>query len=117
MKKKLFILLLSLMLFISVADAQVGIRTSGLLAIDAVVLAVRSYFYGIEIITDGTNSAKVIVYDKATAAPGTIIFQGTVTGTSNFGGALFIQPVEMMNGIYVDMTGTGMSYIVYYKIR
>ncbi len=117
MKKKLFILLLSMILFISVADAQVGIRTSGLKAADAVVLAVRSYFYGIEIITDGTNSAKVIVYDMATAAPGTIIFQGTVAGASNFGGALFIQPVEMMNGIYVDMTGTGMNYIVYYKIR
>ncbi len=117
MKKKIFILLLSMILFVSVADAQVGLRTSGKLAADAVVLTVKAYFHGIEIITDGTNSAKVIVYDMATAAPGTIIFEGTVPGTSNFGGVLFIQPVEMTKGIYVDMTGTGMSYIVYYKIR
>lgn len=117
MKKKILFILVFLFLFASLANAQVGLRTSGVKAADAVILAVRGYFYGIEIITDGTNSAAVIVYDNATAASGTVVFKGTVPGASNFGGALFIQPVEMFNGIYVDMTGTGMNYIVYYKIK
>ena len=118
MKKKLLIVLLFLLLFVSLGDAQTrGLRTSGVKAVDAVILAVRGYFHGIEIITDGTNSANVIVYDNATTAAGTIVFQGTVEGASNFGGVLFIDPVEMMNGIYINMTGTGMSYIVYYRVK
>lgn len=118
MKKKIiFIVLLSLILFTSVAQAQKGMRTSGLKTEDAAILARPGYFHGIEIITDGTNDASVIVYDNVSAASGTIIFQGTIKGTNNFGGVIFIDPVEMFNGIYIDMTGVGMSYIVYYRVK
>jgi len=118
MKKKLLIVLLFLLLFVSLGDAQTrGLRTSGVKAADAVILAVRGYFHGIEIITDGTNNASVIVYDNASTASGTVIFQGTILGANNFGGVIFIDPVEMFNGIYIDMTGTGMSFIVYYRVK
>lgn len=118
MKKKIIlIVLLSLVLLTSLAYAQRGMRTLGLQTADKAILARPGYFHGIEIITDGTNDASVIVYDNASAASGTIVFQGTIKGINNFGGVIFIDPVEMFNGIYIDMTGTGMSYIIYYRVK
>ena len=118
MKKKIvLIVLLSLILFTSISYAQKGMRTSGIKTEDMAILARPGYFHGIEIITDGTNNASVIVYDNASAASGTVIFQGTILGANNFGGVIFIDPVEMFKGIYIDMTGTGMSYIVYYRVK
>lgn len=70
-------------------------------------------FAGILVVTDGSNDAKVIVYDN-TEASGTVKWETTVTGSDHYGGGLFPFPVHMENGIYVDVTGTGASYIPFY---
>jgi len=69
-------------------------------------------FGGILVITDGTNNAKVIVYDN-TAANGTVKWEMTVKGDEHYGGA-FPPPIEMDNGYHVAVTGTGASYIPFY---
>jgi len=99
----------------NVIGAQDHLRSSGLETSDAAVVAAKCLFYGVEIITDGTNAASIIVYDNASAASGTEVFKGTVAGANNFGGVTFEHPVEMFNGIFVDVSGTGAAYIVYWK--
>lgn len=68
---------------------------------------------GVVIQPDGTNAASVIIYDNASAASGTKLFQGRVTATASQ--AVFGIEVPASNGIYVDLTGTGVEIMVYYK--
>lgn len=75
----------------------------------------EGYLTGCLIVTNGTNDADIIVYDNATTASGTILWQGKVAGASNFGGATWEIPVRYNNGIYVNVTGTGATYIIYYR--
>jgi len=117
MKRKIaLIVFLSLVIF-SLSYAQVGLRTTGLKTTSQAILARTGYFYGIEVITNGSDSSAVIVYDNASAAAGTVIFQGTIAGSSNFGGAIFNVPIEVKNGIYVSITSASPNYIVYYKVK
>ena len=114
MKKWIVLLLL---LFCLPAFAFEGAVSSGEQTADAAIYADAAWLTGIWVITDGTNDAKVIVYDNASAASGTVIGEITITGSGNFGGRDFPFPVKMYNGIYVDVTGTGASYIIEYTVR
>ena len=93
-------------------SASSGEQTS-----DGAVATIGGYIAGVEIITDGTNDVKLILYDNASAASGTVLFEGTVLGGSHFGGRVWSYPVIYDNGIYADITGTGASYIVEYIDR
>ena len=73
---------------------------------------------GVIIDTNGTNDAHVLVYDDtadnetATA----VLFNMTITGTDDRGGAIFPMPVVAVNGLYLDFDGcTGCSAEVYYQ--
>lgn len=77
------------------------------------ILTGTGYVMSVLIITNGTNDAKVILYDN-TAASGKVIFEGTVTGSEHFGGKNWDFPVKIHTGIYVAITGTGASAIVEY---
>ena len=70
-------------------------------------------FCGILIVTNGSNDASVIVYDNASTASGTELFKGTIAAASNFGGGFVYSTA--VKGIYVDVSGTGAAYIVYYR--
>jgi hypothetical protein len=113
MKKTIIISMIVLMLTISIAIAKEW-RTYGLAEItaDGAAMTELCYIGYVEIITDGTNDAKVILYDNASAASGTVIFEGTVTGSCHFGGHEWTNPRRCANGIYVDITGTGASCII-----
>ncbi len=100
----------------SVAFGQ-GLQSSGLKTSSAAIVPGPCFFYGVEIITDGTNPATVIVYDHASAASGTEAFKGTVAGTNNFGGILNAMPVNMQYGIYATVSGTGAAFIIYYRSK
>lgn len=114
MKRVFAILAVLLIAFPAFAAPIGGCNSSGLKTSDAAVLASPGWFCGVEIVTDGTNAATVIVYDNASAASGTVLFKGTVAGASNFGGATYDIPVRAPNGIYVDVTGTNAAYIIYF---
>lgn len=78
------------------------------------ISAVPSFLTGVQIITDGTNNAKLILYDNASAASGTVLLEMTIVGANNYGGRNWTFPIVCSNGIYAAVTGTGASYIVEY---
>lgn len=87
---------------------------SGEQTADKAVCGVRCAITAIYIITDGTNDAKLVIYDNASAGSGTVVHEQTVKGSDHYGGLVLPFPKQMENGIYCDVTGTGASYIIDY---
>lgn len=87
---------------------------SGELTSNTLVRTGETGLVGVLINTDGTNDAAVVVYDN-TAASGTVVFKETVNGAENFGGIIFGNtPILAETGLYMTITGTGASCILYY---
>lgn len=63
--------------------------------------------------SDGTNDATAILYDNASAATGTKVFEGGVAGGDEARPFDFADAVRFKNGLYLDITGTGASVIVH----
>ena len=112
----LFLVIIFLLLTASFSDSQMRLRSSGLRIADAAILARSGIFGGILVITDGTNNASVIIYDNATTNTGTEVWKMTVLGAENYGGGMLTNPVVVTKGIYVDVSGTGAAYIIYYAM-
>lgn len=87
--------------------------SSGEKTTDAAIVNGKGLLCGIHVITDGTNDATVIVYDNTSAA-GTKLFEAVVAGANDAQLFDFSVPVKAQIGIYVDVSGTGASYIVYF---
>jgi len=73
---------------------------------------------GVIIDTNGTNNGTALVYDDVadneTATK--VLFNMTVTGGDNRGGAVFPLPIASMTGLYLDFNGcTGCTAEVYYQ--
>lgn len=89
--------------------------SSGLQNADAAIAARPARLLGLQVVGDGTNAATVVVYDNASAASGTVLAKVVVdAGLVEAHPALPIGGVCANKGIYVDVTGTGAEYIVYY---
>ena len=88
--------------------------SSGLKNVSAPLLKSPGRITGILLITDGSNDASITIHDSDKLAEGTILFKGTISGPSNFGGATFEIPVRAKRGIYARLEGTGASYVIYY---
>jgi len=120
MKKLIAILAVSLLLFGAVAayadpmDNFVYGLSSGEQVSSAAVATGASLITGVLVLTDGTNAGTIIVYDNTSAA-GTKVFEAVVTGASNFGGATFEIPIYCATGIYGAISGTGASFIIWYR--
>jgi hypothetical protein len=97
------------------SSAVYACQSSGLLSADAAVSTAGGQLCGVLIVTDGSNDATVIVYNNASAASGNVLFKGKVAGAANFGGATWETTIRYNAGLYVDVTGTGAAYILYYK--
>ena len=87
---------------------------SGEKTADAVIVAEQCWITALEVISNGTNDARVILYDNASAASGEVVWECTVVGADNYGGRVWTNPRRCDNGIYADVNGTGASYIVEY---
>jgi hypothetical protein len=115
MKKRLIlVILVATLLFVFPALAFQGSVSSGEKTSSSAIYAGSAWITGVEVITDGTNDAKLILYDNATAATGKVILEMTVIGSANFGGREPGFPPHCYNGIYGAITGTGASFIVEY---
>ena len=69
------------------------------------------------IITNGSDDATVILYDKPSAtgiAAGNKVWEATVPAASQYGGRNWTFPVSCSSGIYCTISGTGASAIVEY---
>ena len=72
--------------------------------------------FGVQAVTDGTNDAVVIGYNKPTSsgiAAGNKVFEFTVVGANNYGGRNFTpKGIRCDAGLYVTISGTGASVII-----
>lgn len=92
-------------------------QSNGLQTASGLVAAHPLQLTALEIITDGTHDVTVTAYDNdEAAASGTVLFQGTLKGPANFGGAEWEKPVIATKGLYIAMSGTGGKYIGYTEI-
>ncbi len=71
---------------------------------------------GVIVRTDGTNDVTITLHDNASSALGTVLLDILIPGADKIGGALFGQiPVLAEQGIFLTLSGTGGSVIVYYR--
>ena len=116
MKTRLLIITLILLLIPNLSFAIEGAISSGEQTADAQIATGNGFLTAVQVITDGTNDAKIIIYDN-TAASGKVLNEFTINGGSHFGGREPLFPPEFHNGLRVDVSGTGASYILEYIPR
>ena len=92
-------------------------KSSGEKTADALIVTGKGILAGVQLISDLTNDVTLIVYDN-TAASGTKLYERVLDVSVEGFGKLEELPgagVRADNGIYADVTGTGASYILYYR--
>lgn len=94
-----------------------AVKCSDLKDASAVVKASAGTLWGIEVTTDGTNTATVTVYDSATATTvgKTVLSYVLVAGAARFDGHDWSHGVACSQGLYVTLSGTGAKFILYYS--
>ena len=114
MKKLLCILAMVLMLAGAV-QAQDFVISSGMTTTDRLIATGACQYYGMMIVS-GASTAVVSIYDSTTIS-GTTIAKGNCPIAS--GQCLLDLPfgVQVFNGIYADVTGTGAAYTVFYRCK
>ena len=89
-------------------------------ATPAAAYAGPCYLHGVQLISNGINDPKVILYDDPDSANGTVLvemsFDVSVSGLFTQTFAL-PKPIRCDNGIWVVPSGTGATAIVYYEER
>lgn len=88
-------------------------RSSGVINTDTLLFTGKNRVNALTVLTDGTNAATVDLKDGTTSS-GTIKVTGKCVGASLVNHFLFEKPVYFENGIYIDLTGTGATCIVYF---
>ena len=91
--------------------------SSGSKTSDTAILAQPGKLTGVILNADGSNSATAVLYDSKSAASGTVLARLQVpSGSAHlFEDFTLLGGVVANNGIYLDISGTGASCIVYYQ--
>lgn len=98
-------------------------KSSGRKTSDGAIRTTPGYLCGVVIETDGNSDhdATVLVWDIASGTSGTAttdeLFKMIVEGGDWRGGAIFAKPIAYSKGMYVDVTGTGAAYTIYYMAQ
>jgi len=91
-------------------------KTSGEKTADAIIATGKAIITGVNLISNETNDPRVIIYDGVTAA-GNKLFEASldvsIEGFARY--YTFEGGVKCNTGIYVDVNGTGASYIIHFK--
>jgi len=104
------IILLSLPIFVFAES-----RSSYELTADTQIFSRGGELCSILVMTDGSNDGTVILYDVNSVndiASTNKLVEIKVKGADNYGGRIWAHPVRFSNGVYADVTGTGVSFIV-----
>lgn len=90
--------------------------SSDLKSADAAICAGPCVLVGIVLLTT-TAASSVVLYDNASAASGRVVAKiQDEAGTALRSNSQFpMSPVNCLNGIYADVSGTGANYIVYFQ--
>lgn len=92
------------------------VTSSDLKSADAAISAIGAYLHGVMLISDGTNTASITIYDNATAASGLVLAKISIAATTAAPTYVtFNNPVSANKGIFADVSGTGANYIVYFS--
>ena len=115
-----FIIVMMLMLFGASAYAGDYCISSGTKAVAGGNVAISTEagakLCGVIITTNGVDNAVIEIWDNATAASGTALFNMTVVGADLRGGVLFPYPISSSNGLFLDFnTCTVCTVTVYYR--
>jgi len=93
-------------------------KSSGHLTASAVVCDRPCVLTGIQIYTNATNAATLVVYDSATASTiGKVLFKGidnAVATSPGWTSRDWAFPVECKNGLYATISGTAAGFVVEY---
>lgn len=114
LKRILTALVLLSFLFVLPVWAFQGSQSSGEQTASKAILADAGWITGIQVITDGTNDAKLIIHNNATAASGTVVVEKSTVGASLSSSRDLAFPVFCHNGIYATISGTDASYVIEY---
>ena len=123
MKKRLFLLICPVILGLVYSGPALEIDNmipSPTKTASAAIITEAGFFYGLTIVTDGTNTATVDVYDNASGASGTKLIPTWIvpsSATSRVQTYNLYPPVIVANGIYVNLSVAGggtASYMAYY---
>lgn len=117
MKKKVLLLVIAFILLLSFsASAQVRYTYSqGLKTASAVISRYPCVVTDLAVFTDGTNTVTVTLYNSSTATTTnkTVLAKAVVLGTSLAGGIFIPVPIKATEGVYMTLSGTDGSTIVY----
>lgn len=117
--KKVFCLAIALILMSGMAYAAEVQPRSGVKTADALVTTGSGTFAGILVVTDGSNTCTVTVYDNTSAASTKLMPTVIVPAAASYGMAYaFNPPLPYYTGIYVDITTSGTcSFDVYFQAK
>ncbi len=87
--------------------------SSGVKSASAAISSVPALLVGFSVTTNGTDNATLTLYDNASSASGTVIGQATVLGSQMNYNLAYNIPVKASNGIYLSLSGTGATALVF----
>ena len=92
-------------------------RSSGDLGVSAAsIRATKAILTGVSLTCDATTDSTVTIYDNASAASGTLVYNcrldASVDGVHNID---ILPDIYCKNGLFVTVTGTSAVAIVYFK--
>ena len=89
-------------------------KSSGLKTADGVIATGKTILTGVQVLSNLTADATLVLYDNATAASGNELFKVQLSGTLD---STYYSDINVRcdNGIYADVTGAGAAYIVHFK--
>ena len=89
-------------------------KSSGFLSADSLICDAPCVLTGVQLYSDGTNAATLILYDSQNA-DGKIVYKAAcLTNASNSDHRDWVHPIKCNDGLYADITGTNAGYIVEY---
>ncbi|HSW65044.1 MAG TPA: hypothetical protein VLH56_17295 [Dissulfurispiraceae bacterium] len=113
--KKIGLLVVVCLLLVPVQAPAQTVISSGMTTTDRLIAMGACEYYGMAIIS-GASTASVVIYDAITIS-GTSIDRGfcpTAQGNCKW---MLPYGVQVFNGIYADVTGTGANYTVFYNCK
>jgi hypothetical protein len=76
---------------------------------DGIIKDVRCLLKGAFVTTNGSSDATLTIYDN-TAPSGKNVRQFVIPSTQRYGGFFYKEGLEIDNGIYCTISGTGAAY-------
>jgi hypothetical protein len=91
--------------------------SSGVLTTSGEVIVAPVSLTGLEVLTDGSHGVTVTLYDNISAATGNVLYEAVCAATPQTQTQFIPIPIQASAGIYMNISGTGGSAIVYYDLN